>query len=322
MSEIKLPFGLGINGRMISIGEVVRGLACECFCPQCKTPLVAVKGDVIRHHFRHHAEYDYCSGARETALHLFAKQLICETRQLALPHDLGPMRNAYQELWLEGIRPDVYANYDSEDVAIEIWVAHQVPAEKVKTYAERQITAVEIDLRNYRHTDADDDAWREIILVSAAREWLVPPAEIREQERLRRQQELAEQRRIEQEARNALKEAERRRAAAQKLKDEERRRAAEANAIHVLRLAEERAKREAEELKRKTEAEKTAEVRLALERRRRRELAGPNLQELVHAHGAYSQITSEAWKQWDADVAAHRKLTREGARYQRWGVAP
>lgn len=322
MSEIKLPFGKDANGRMISIDAAVRGLACECFCPQCHTSLVAVKGEVVRHHFRHYAELNACNGARETALHLFAKQLICESLRLALPHDLGPMRGARQEVWLEGVRPDVLASYDSEDVAIEIWVAHQVPVEKVETYAKRHITAIEIDLRPYRNADNDDGAWRDIILVSAAREWLVPPAKIREEERLRRQRELAEQRKKAGEALKALKEAERLQKKAEKLQSIEEEKRRWAAAAFALQMAKELAAREAEQLKRQEEAEKTAELRSALERRRRRELAGPDLQELVRAHGGYSQITPEAWQQWDADVAAHRRLITGGVRYEKLNRIP
>ncbi len=47
--------------------EVVgRGLACKCRCPECRSPVVARKGNVIRHHFAHIAA-SRCTG--ENALH-------------------------------------------------------------------------------------------------------------------------------------------------------------------------------------------------------------------------------------------------------------
>ena len=90
---IKLPFGRAADGIMVSIGAVVRGLACDCFCPQCGARLVACQGEINQHYFRHHVERE-CSGARETALHLFAKQVICQQLEVALPashfeYDLG-----------------------------------------------------------------------------------------------------------------------------------------------------------------------------------------------------------------------------------------
>ena len=71
MREIRLPFGRTANG-MVSINDVVRGLDCECVCPQCFGMLVACKGGVVRPYFRHHADPEVCIKARETALHLYA----------------------------------------------------------------------------------------------------------------------------------------------------------------------------------------------------------------------------------------------------------
>jgi hypothetical protein len=323
MTEVRLPFGKGADGRMVAIDAVMRGLACKCVCPKCGAALVAAQGDIYRHHFRHHVELNTCTGARESAIHLFAKQIICDSLQLALPTDLGAMRSARQEVWLDRVKPDVLANYDSEQVAIEIWVAHKVPLDKIKTYATRKIAAVEIDLRNYRFVEQDEDAWRDLVLATAAREWLVPPARVREENERRRQQIIAELREQERAALAAQKEAERLRLIEQRKFEETADSAAARNQISLVRAAQAREQRELERIaavrqRQELEAEWTriAEVREALERHREREHAAPDLQKLVRAHGGFGVITPEAWKQWDTDCAAWTRRIRRGVAYQ------
>src|SRR5215471_6963640 len=98
-SEIKIQFGRSSNGEMISIDAALRGLSCECCCAACGAPLVARKGEKNRHHFAHHIESENCVEARETALHKFAKQVICKTLALRLPDNfnLGKMCSATDE---------------------------------------------------------------------------------------------------------------------------------------------------------------------------------------------------------------------------------
>ena len=176
MTDVKLPFGMRADtGAMVTIDAVMRGLACDCICPACRIPLVAAKGEIVRHHFRHYVNTDSCKNARETAIHRFAKQIICETLNLTLPHTLGPMRSAVAEHVADGMRFDVLATYDSEPVAIEVFVSHRVPMEKIEKLHHRQMTAVEIDLSYYRDVDIDEDAWREAVLHRAPRRWLVDP---------------------------------------------------------------------------------------------------------------------------------------------------
>ena len=58
------------DGRLLHIGEVPSGLACNCVCPGCGRRMVAKKGDVQAHHFAHNAQQDgrSCASAGETAL--------------------------------------------------------------------------------------------------------------------------------------------------------------------------------------------------------------------------------------------------------------
>jgi hypothetical protein len=154
--EVKLPFGRTADGRMVSVEAVERGSACECFCPKCAASLVAAKGETYRHHFRHFLDYGgaCCAEARETAIHQFAKQVICDRLFVGLPDPVGAMTRATAERRIGDIVPDALAEYDSgESIAVEIWVAHQVPEHKVKAYNDRRQAAVEIDLRPYRLSD-------------------------------------------------------------------------------------------------------------------------------------------------------------------------
>lgn len=191
---------------MVSIDDtaVARGLACNCFCAACNAPLVARKGEINQHHFAHSIEPENCTEARETALHKFAKAIICETLELRLPDnlDLGRMQSARSEQWLDGIRPDVLAQFD-ELVAIEIFVAHSVPIEKQKLLALRKLATLEIDLSRYHNGDRNQEQWRDLILRTAPRFWLFQPTVVRE--RIEREAREAAEREAKQEAERQAK---------------------------------------------------------------------------------------------------------------------
>lgn len=82
--DIKLPFGLNVDGVLVHISEVGNGKNCNCYCPSCKSPLIAAKGRQIQHHFKHHIIHE-CDGGLESAIHLTAKKIIREKKQITLP---------------------------------------------------------------------------------------------------------------------------------------------------------------------------------------------------------------------------------------------
>jgi hypothetical protein len=49
----KLFAALDIDGEIRFVGDVPRGAACACFCPECRSPLVARLGDEREWHFAH-----------------------------------------------------------------------------------------------------------------------------------------------------------------------------------------------------------------------------------------------------------------------------
>jgi len=324
MSDVLLPFGKRAdNGRMVSVDDVARGLSCECLCPACGKRLVAAKGDVIRHHFRHYVEDAVCVGARETALHLFAKQIICESLTLALPDDLGPMRSAEAEVWLDGIQPDVLARYDTEEVAIEIYVTHRVPGDKLWKIHHRGLTTVEIDLSYHRETELTEGQLRDAVLRTAPRQWLYAPLHTR----LAAAAELVK---AQEEERKAVEEAEERARIARAAQEDAERRAAEAasqreredilrNMASRLEEADRRARLAAVEAeqaiaRRKEEAEEAFRRQWA-ETSRQQSLADrapPDLQKLVAAFEFYDRVTPAAWARFDDDMARWKARITHG----------
>lgn len=49
----KLVFAQHKGGRIVHVGEVPSGLACDCKCLDCDEPLIARKGEIREHHFGH-----------------------------------------------------------------------------------------------------------------------------------------------------------------------------------------------------------------------------------------------------------------------------
>lgn len=321
MTEIKLPFGRNSSGRIVSVDSVVSGIACGCFCPTCSTPLIAAKGQIYRHHFRHQSET--CSEAGETALHLFAKQTICERLELA-PIGLLSRAESEASLFDGGAITDVLVQTASgEPVAIEIWVAHQVPQTKIELYNDHNHAALEIDLRNVHLADKSEAEWRDAVLIEAPRNWLSPMKEERqqrEQERLRwlqAQKEKIEREKSEAARLFALKQERQRELEfwekqAQKAVEEQQAREALAAAEREAKRQFEREENERRRLQEAQERHEKYEKLKAIEDRLRREMRGPDLQQLVAAHRGYNRITPEAWEQFDREVEEWIRRTRMG----------
>ena len=79
--KIKLPFGLNENNILVHIADVKRGKKCYCVCPSCRSPLIAAKGSKKQHHFKHAFDNE-CKSGLESAVHLAAKKMIMERKQI------------------------------------------------------------------------------------------------------------------------------------------------------------------------------------------------------------------------------------------------
>jgi hypothetical protein len=187
MADIKLPFGLK-DDILVHISQVERGLACGCVCPQCNKPLVARKGSEVAHHFAHRAGPE-CANATETALHLAAKGILADRREIRLPpveirFDSSPF---VMSLWPErtfalgdvraecrtgDIIPDILAYCDTTPLMIEIRVTHPVDEAKLKKIWELRISTIEIDLSSALRTFSLDDLCDAILKQTANKRWL------------------------------------------------------------------------------------------------------------------------------------------------------
>lgn len=68
----KIPYGEK-EGNLLHVSQVVSGLNCNCVCPECKSPLIARKGEKTKHHFAH---YKVANCNNETVLHQIGKRLL------------------------------------------------------------------------------------------------------------------------------------------------------------------------------------------------------------------------------------------------------
>ena len=80
-----LTYALDADSKLIHIDSVSTGLACKCFCPHCKSELVAKNGGSRKVHHFAHANGSDCVGAIESALHKMAKDILQEHKLIMLP---------------------------------------------------------------------------------------------------------------------------------------------------------------------------------------------------------------------------------------------
>lgn len=165
-------FAMDKDGRIRSVDEVARGLACECFCPSCTDAVMARQGEIREWHFAHAGD-SHCDGGSESALHLAAKQLLLESGGLTVPEirvraevRLPDGRVGKGEAYRPGrwidfqtveaekaigtIRPDIVAVVGNSMLFVEIAVTHFVDTEKQAVLASLGVPTVEIDLATFQ----------------------------------------------------------------------------------------------------------------------------------------------------------------------------
>src|SRR5687767_12329643 len=92
------------EGRVVCVEAVLLGSECNCVCPNpaCGEKLIAKNRDFhgrkVRKHFAHQSKTN-CPGARESALHRLAKQIISEGKRVAAP--LVPLFDTGEKRWRE-----------------------------------------------------------------------------------------------------------------------------------------------------------------------------------------------------------------------------
>lgn len=160
-SALRVPFGLQ-DGKLYEPFQVPNGKSCGCACPACKRPLVA-RQNAATPHFAHASGQD-CAKALETAVHLAAKQLIAERRELRLPalkfYNHWSLKQGFEtiyvervvkldevhvEKWLDDMRPDLVVTINGQNYLVEIAVTHFVDEVKFEKIRQRKIPTIEID---------------------------------------------------------------------------------------------------------------------------------------------------------------------------------
>jgi competence protein CoiA len=147
-SDAELPYGVGLDGRLVHVSEVENGLACNCRCPRGTRRLISKQGPKTGWHFAHQA--DACAGAFESMVHNLGKQIIADEGTVQLPplefieHGitidiapscLVPFRDVAAEVRRDGYRPDIMGlaglvRAEAGPVAIELFVTNKCDHEK------------------------------------------------------------------------------------------------------------------------------------------------------------------------------------------------
>lgn len=174
------------DDKLIHISQVPRGLACNCFCPCCKSPLLAKKGNVNVHHFAHAKGSEDCKHGYESAVHLLAKSVLEKEKTLSLPpytvsSDNIPdeeiaslMEGIYgyeyvhpsqtftfdeiqNEVHLEDITPDSIAVKNGTKLLVEFRYTHAVDEAKFEKIKAKGLSCVEIDLRHFKLSESKEE---------------------------------------------------------------------------------------------------------------------------------------------------------------------
>ena len=157
----KLKYGLRDNV-LVHIDDVERGLECNCFCPYCKSKLVAKKGNKNEKHFAHYSLGE-CNHGTETALHLMAKNIIFKTRQIFVPfvpetaYDFSKRgrvvtfeKAEIEKQLSENVRGDVVLYLGESFLNVEIKVTHEVDLKKNIELFNMGIPTIEVDLSDIK----------------------------------------------------------------------------------------------------------------------------------------------------------------------------
>ncbi|MDU0697898.1 competence protein CoiA family protein [Pseudomonas sp. NY15436] len=194
---MSMSVALNSLNQIVHVNKVERGLACACVCLSCGESVVARKGVLREHHFSHQSRKASCTIAPESVLHRYAKQVIREAMGLQLPPMPGQAPGSEdtsswwdfeaveEEVWLDGVRPDLVARLNDGALLIEIAVTSFVDEEKLSRLQTKGIRAVEIDLREWLKASAcipSASVCAFILHAVQSKRWLIPiesePAEV------------------------------------------------------------------------------------------------------------------------------------------------
>lgn len=184
-----MPFAYNAQRRVVraSDPDVVRGRKCKCTCPACAGELEARKGQKRKHYFAHISR-KACTTARETALHVAAKQILEQAYTIELP-DLqvqivagqfwtvwrgGPFRmhTVRIEQFVDNFKPDIVATGTASEVLIEVYVTHRCSEEKVTWARKTARNLLEIDLSKLPWLPTWDELGAMVLRSIDSKKWL------------------------------------------------------------------------------------------------------------------------------------------------------
>lgn len=178
---------------IVHINEAVNGRACDCICVECGDPVVARQGPIRDWHFAHDAGMPPCAVNPESLLHRFVKQVIFQERAVKVP-PLPPQLSVrydrvselicqgwlnfdstFEELWLEGRRPDVVGVLGDDKVLIEVAYTHSCDDNKIKFLDAKGWLTLEIDVSCFGSDDFEPSTVRHWLQTDIQKkQWLVP----------------------------------------------------------------------------------------------------------------------------------------------------
>jgi len=179
---IQIPYGLKDNKR-VHISDVDRGLTCGAVCYDCGALLVAHKGDIIIHHFKHKNKTENCNTSLETLMHKIAKEIINEYKSIMLPsvQSNGEQIFAAQKMQIDkvtlehklgSIVPDIICEIRNKELIIEIKVTNPISVEKRKKIEELKIATIEIELNVGLLFLSDTDVKDAVLYRIENRKWI------------------------------------------------------------------------------------------------------------------------------------------------------
>ena len=187
------------------VSQVISGKACNCYCAEGGSGLVAKKGKVREHHFSHAVLPPDMRPCQETALHLSAKTIAANViHHLYIPeravHAFSTLKDSKKgrhevfkhEILIRGAsnserlsgsveplvpeispyRPDARVNTAIGSFYIEIKVTHAVPPEKQLAMQEANLAVLELDFSKESRTGLTVEKLRDLVTFDAPRTWV------------------------------------------------------------------------------------------------------------------------------------------------------
>ena len=204
-SDLANPFAETMSGRTVHAEEAHAAEETSWTCPGCKGRLSLKRSVHGRPFFSHRRRS--CGSGLETALHAYAKQVICDARTVLLPEyrvdgevtsekamvsfDQALMETADDRARAVRMLPDCILRTKDRTLYVEIMVTHAVDDRKELRALAANTSMIEITLSRQMASEMTVEALRTYILSGAKRTWVVNAAHEEHRNRLERRRRRA-----------------------------------------------------------------------------------------------------------------------------------